>query len=500
MAERTKRPNIIYFLVDNLGLGELGCYGGGILRGTETTCLDRFAAEGIKLLNFAPEAQCTPSRSALMTGRYAIRSGTHTVQVAGSGCGIVAWERTIGDILSEAGYATCIVGKWHIGAEDGRWPTDHGFDEWYGIPHSYDECLWADDPWYDPNRDPVSYVLKGHRGGGVHPVKQLTKEVRRNIDREYMSRARAFLLRNVISCRPFFLYFCHSMMHYPTLPREEFKGMTGNGDWADCLLEMDSDFGALLNYIKALGVADNTIVVFSGDNGPEQMGPWRGTAGFFEGSYFTGMEGSLRTPCIIRFPGKVPPGLTSNEIVHITDMFSTLIRWAGCDIPNDRIIDGIDQREFLEGRKKQSRRVGFPFWTGPVLHGIKWRNFKMKLVLQQYLDSPALSLPTPHIVNLLVDPKERESYDYPYIHTWVAAHIRNILRDFQESVKKEPLIPECAPLDYVPYPPTGSEFLERIEIEREVAPASPVLSRIRMRREDSPSEKARFPHLSDVEP
>ena len=142
-------PNIVYFLVDNLGFGELGCYGGGILRGADTKRIDAFAREGTKLLNFAPEAQCTPSRSALMTGHYAIRSGNHTVALAGSEGGLVAWERTIADVLSAKGYATASVGKWHIGNSKGRWPTDHGFDEWFGIPHTWDECLWPEDPWYD---------------------------------------------------------------------------------------------------------------------------------------------------------------------------------------------------------------------------------------------------------------------------------------------------------------------------------------------------------------
>jgi arylsulfatase A-like enzyme len=168
---------------------------------------------------------------------------------------------------------------------------------------------------------------------------------------------------------------------------------------------------------------------------------------FLEGSYFTSMEGSLRTSCLIRYPGRVPAKMESNEIVHITDMFSTLIRWAGCDIPTDRIIDGIDQRDFFEGGQKQSKREGFPFWVGPTLHGVKWRNFKMKLMLQKYLDSPALSLPTPHIINLLVDPKERESYDYPYIHTWVMTHFGKILTDFQNSVNKEPHIHQGIPAE-----------------------------------------------------
>jgi len=119
------KPNIVYFQVDNLGYGELGCYGGGILRGADTRRIDQFAREGFQLLNFAPEAQCTPSRSALLTGRHAIRSGNHTVASAGSG--LVAWERTFGDIFSEAGYATMCLGKWHVGDGDGRWPNDHGF-------------------------------------------------------------------------------------------------------------------------------------------------------------------------------------------------------------------------------------------------------------------------------------------------------------------------------------------------------------------------------------
>jgi arylsulfatase A-like enzyme len=128
-AAQSKEPNVVYFLVDNLGMGELSSYIGGRLRGVSTTRIDAFAQEGTMPLNFAPEAQCAPSRSALMTGRYAIRSGNQTVALAGSHGGLVPWERTLGDIFSDAGYATSIVGKWHIGDSDGRWPTDHGLDD-----------------------------------------------------------------------------------------------------------------------------------------------------------------------------------------------------------------------------------------------------------------------------------------------------------------------------------------------------------------------------------
>ena len=444
------KPNVIYFLVDNLGMGELSCYSGGPLRGTYTPRIDAFSREGMRLLNFAPETQCTPCRSALMTGRHSIRSGNQTVALAGSHGGLVAWERTMGDIFSDAGYATAIVGKWHIGDSRGRWPTDHGFDEWCGIPRSYDECLWPADPWYDPRRDPVTHVLEGRKGHAVQELEQLTEEVRRDIDVEYMERAKAFLERSTRVGKPFFLYFNHSMMHAPTTARAEFKGKSGHGEWADALLELDTDFGELLDCLTALGVAENTIVVFSGDNGPEEMEPWRGDSGPWDGSYFTGMEGSLRTPAIVRYPGQVPAGRVSNEIVHITDMFTTIVCWAGLEVPNDRVIDGVDQRAFFEGHQENSNRDGFLYWMGDTLYGVKWRNFKMVMVLQKTLADPALRLATPHLVNLDVDPKERKPYNFPHIHTWVLEHTAKLLREYAASVAREGLIPVGAPLDFVP--------------------------------------------------
>lgn len=446
----TKKPNVVYYLVDNLGIGELSCYSGGPLRGAYTPRIDAFAGEGMRLLNFAPETQCTPTRSALMTGRYSIRSGNQMVPFAGSHGGLVAWERTMADIFSDAGYATSIVGKWHIGDSEGRWPTDHGFDEWYGIPRSYDECLWPCDPWYDPKRDLVVHVLESRKGQLVGELEQLTEEVRRDIDIEYMRRAKTFLKRSADAGQPFFLYFNHSMMHLPTIPRTEFKGKTGHGDFADALLQLDSDFGELLDYLDELGVADETIIVFSGDNGPEEMEPWRGSGGPWNGSYFTGMEGSLRTPAIVRYPGHVPAGKVSNDIVHITDMFTTLVRWAGLDAPKDRVIDGMDQREFFEGTKSNSSRDGFLYWMGDTLYGVKWRNFKMVLVLQKTLADPAQHLTTPHLVNLDTDPQERKPYDFPYIHTWVFEHTGRLLREYSESLLREPLIPASAALNYVP--------------------------------------------------
>jgi len=449
------KPNLVYFQIDNLGQGELGCFDGGLRRGAVTQRIDRFAAEGLKLWHFITEAQCTPSRSALMTGRHPIRSGTHTVALPGEEGGLVAWERTLGDILSEAGYATCCMGKWHIGAEDRRWPTDHGFDEWYGIPRSYDEALWTQDPRYDPKRDPVSYTLEGTKASGVRARKdeQLTVELRLNIDLEYERRAFDFLRRSVQAGEPFFLYYNHSMMHLPTIPREPYKGKSGYGDWADCLLELDGDFGRMLDLLNELGVADNTIVVFAGDNGPEEMVLYRGVSGLYDGSYFTSSEGGLRSPCLIRWPGRIPSGRESNEMVHISDMFTTLLSLVGCTIPNDREIDGKNQSAFFKGETDTSAREGVIIWVGDHMHGVKWKDYKMMFAQSRYFFDPVPPLGFVKIIDLVTDPKEREPVpNHQYLSTWVIAHCGRLLKEFQESVKREPPIPAGAPVDYVPRP------------------------------------------------
>ncbi len=386
-------------------------------------------------------------------------------------------------------------------------PTDHGFDHWYGIIASYAESTWASDPYYrgkvttrdevcapddffgsdnDPagevdlqfcpqgrvvetasdSRDPVTFVTYSARDEKLdkQQVKfccQLTEDIRRDIDRRYLDATKSFITDSKAEGKPFFLYFNHSMMHMPNLPRLRFKGQTGHGDWADSLRELDSDFQELIDHLEAAGLKDDTIIVFSGDNGPEEYEYWRGAGGYWDGSYFTGMEASLRTPAIIRYPGVVKQGV-SNEIVHITDMFTTLIRWAGLEVPQGRVIDGVDQRDFFAGdhsnsnSNSHSNRDGFPYWLGDDMYGIKWQNFKLVNYLQRGLSKPALFLPTPNIINLDRDPKEHRAFDLPYLHTWITRHAAAIQSDYQESVLCEPNVPPARTghspdrLDYVP--------------------------------------------------
>ncbi|MDR7189541.1 arylsulfatase [Microbacterium sp. BE35] len=452
------KPNILFFHVDNLGFGELSCYAGGSFRGATTERIDLFAGEGFRLTNYAPESQCTPTRSALLTGRYSVRSGTHSVPLgAPDGWGLVAWERTLGDVLTDAGYACAAYGKWHVGEGPGRWPTDHGFREWAGPPRTYDEALWPDDPWYQPGRDPVSRMVTINQGDtDVTEGKQLTLDVRRDVDLDFLERAEAFIRAQVDADNPFFVYFNHSLMHMPVIPREEFRGRSGNGEWADALLQLDADFGRLLDLIDSLGATDDTIVVFAGDNGPEEVLSWRGTSGYWQGSYFAGGEGNHRTPCIVRWPDRIAPGTTSNEIMHVTDWFPTLLTAAGTDTPQDRVIDGVDQLPWLTGNAEESARDGFPYWMGAELYGVKWRDFKLVLKSQKYSTDPVGTLASPHLINLVTDPQEREAFNVRYLHSWVATHMNRILGAFHASVQREPLIPAGAPLNHTPHMISGS--------------------------------------------
>ena len=179
-AQTAQKPNLLFMLVDNLGYGELGAYGGGATRGAPTPRLDKLASEGLRLTNMNMEAQCTPSRSSILTGRYAIRSGTHSGPFGGVADGLTQWEVTMAESLSAAGYATALYGKWHLGSQNGRLPNDQGFDEWYGIPRTTDEALWPTSPGYSPTLMPPEQIMEGRKGEKSRDVKVYDLEQRRS--------------------------------------------------------------------------------------------------------------------------------------------------------------------------------------------------------------------------------------------------------------------------------------------------------------------------------
>src|SRR5258708_5113525 len=352
-AQAALKPNILFMLVDNLGYGELGVYGGGATRGAPTPRIDRLAGEGLRLTNMNMEAQCTPSRSAILTGRYAIRSGTHSVPFGGVADGLTQWEVTMAESLSSAGYATALYGKWHLGSHNGRLPNDQGFDEWYGIPRTTDEGLGPGSPGYSPNIMPPEQITEGRKGESSRDVKVYDLEQRRLIDAEITRRSIAFMERQVQAKKPFFAYATLTQPHLPTLPNPAFAGRTGNGDWADMLAEMDHNAGEMLDAVDRLGIRDNTIVIFASDNAPEVIKPLDGWAGPWRGQYFTAWEGGIRVPLLIRLPGKGPAGRGSDEIVHAGGLFPTFARIAGADVPKGRPIDCVDQGNILTGETQK---------------------------------------------------------------------------------------------------------------------------------------------------
>ncbi len=447
-----QKPNIVFMLMDNLGWGEIGSYGGGILRGAPTPRIDSLAEEGMRLLNFNVESQCVPSRSALMTGRHPIRSGTTNV-VWGMLYGMTQWERTMPELLSDAGYATAMFGKWHLGDTPGRFPTDQGFDEWYGIANTSDESLYEDGFQYDPAQVPLPQIMESVNGKEPTAIKTYNLAARREIDAELARRTIDFMERKVkANKKPFFAYVPFTQVHMPTLPHPDFVGKTGNGNFADVLAEMDYRVGQILDAIDRLKIRDNTIVIFASENGPDVMFPNNGTAGLWRGSMNTALEGSLRAPFLIRWQERIKAGQVNNEIVHIADLLPTLARVAGASMPTDRIIDGIDQLDLLTGITDKSAREGFPVYNGATLFGYKWGNWKLHLLEQENMESPIVRPGMPRLYHLLRDPSER----YDLIHyggvdgVWVMPALMKRIAAHQKTLVKEPPIQLGTPDPYKP--------------------------------------------------
>ncbi len=453
-----EKPNIVLVFMDNFGWGEPGFNGGGIIRGAATPELDKLADEGLRLTNFNVEVQCTPSRSSIMTGRYAIRSGNGTVPLGEGVYGLVQWEVTMAEMLSDAGYVTGMFGKWHLGRTPGRFPTDQGFDEWYGIPNSTDESVYASLQGFAESGLPETYVMEGKKGEEQKKVRPYRLDYRPLIDRDLTDRAIDFMTRRAKDDAPFFVYLPYTATHFPTMPHPDFKNKSGKGIWGDTLMQIDSYIGELLDTIDSLGIAENTIFIFTADNGPEALsegetsltvenavhgssGPWRSTL-------FTGYEGALRVPFVIRWPGKIEAGRANDHIVHEMDLFPTLAKIAGGAVPTDRVIDGIDMSEFLLGQTEKSGRDGFVVYMGNDIFAVKWGDWKLHFKEQTGWDGVLREYTMPRVYNLINDPLERDNVLFP--HTWVLKAGLPQLEEHAASLKEYPPIPTGALDPYTP--------------------------------------------------
>lgn len=378
-GERGERPNFILLLADNLGYGDIGCFGSTLHR---TPHLDRMAREGVRLTSFyASSGVCTPSRASLMTGCYPRRVNLHVDSRGGAVLrpvepkGLHPDEVTIAEVLKGQGYATALIGKWHLGDQPEFLPTRQGFDSYFGIPYS-------DDMTADKRPD-----------GSWPPLPLLRDETvieapvdRNQLTQRYTEEAIRFLTEN--RDRPFFLYLAHAMPGSTPHPfaSAKFRGRSANGAWGDSVEELDWSTGEILAALKRLGLEERTLVIFTSDNGAPRRDPPQGSNRPLGGWGYTTAEGGIRVPAIVRWPGKIPAGLTRDELTTTMDLFPTFARLAGASLPQDRILDGRDIWPILSGQPgARSPHAAFYYYHGEQLQAVRAGPWKLYLPLEHQL-------------------------------------------------------------------------------------------------------------------
>jgi len=359
------RPNIVVIFADDLGYGDLGCFGSGL---RNTPNLDRIASQGIKFTDFhVAQPVCGASRAALLTGCYPNRIGMLGAPGSKSTTGIADSETTLGELVKQKDYATAIFGKWHLGHQPQFLPPRHGFDRYLGLPYSND--MWPFHP-TDKSYPPLP-LIEGERTIQRNPDQ-------RQLTRRYTEAALDFIRQN--RDRPFFLYLAHSMPHVPLFVSKGFEGKSGAGLYADVVMEIDWSVGEILRTIQRLGLDDNTLVVFTSDNGPWlSYGDHAGSAGGLREGKGTTWEGGHRVPCVMRWPGRIPAGVTCAEPVMTIDLFPTIAGLTGAEPPSHKI-DGLDIWPLISGQPgSRSPHEALYFFWGLALEAVRCRNWKLHL-------------------------------------------------------------------------------------------------------------------------
>jgi arylsulfatase A-like enzyme len=399
-------PNVVLVFVDDLGYGDLGSFGHPTIR---TPRLDRMAAEGIKLTSFyAAASVCTPSRAALLTGRYPIRFGLSGNFGPDSPGGLPSEERTLAEALKARGYRTAAFGKWHLGSVPGFFPTEHGFDEFFGLPYSNDMIP----PWVRTER-PL-HLYRNATPTHEQPVEQ------RTLTKRYTEAAVRFIRASGED--PFFVYLPHSMPHLPISASEAFAGKSQGGRYGDVIEELDWSVGRLLDVLDEEGLDERTLVIFTSDNGPWRNMPPRmyesepverwdaGTTGALRGAKGTTYEGGLRVPGILRWPGRIPPGQVNAKMATTMDLHATILELAAAP-PPDRPLDGRNIWPLLtEGAP--SPHEHFFYFMGSRLEAVRDATWKLRIASiaddwrSQELNTGDEPVET-QLFNLRSDPYER---------------------------------------------------------------------------------------------
>ena len=406
-GQAESRPNFIVIFTDDQGYGDLGCFGSANI---ETPNIDRMAAEGIRFTSFYVAPFCGPSRAALMTGCYPPRLSLAFNHGPEARTGIHPGEITVAEILQGQGYATMIIGKWHLGDHPKFLPTRHGFDKYFGLPYSND--MWPYHPKMPPTKNEHPRMIAARKraemtgyagqgsyyppgGGFPQPLPLMSGEeiLELNPDQTklttlYTEKALEFITQN--KDRPFFLYMPHAMPHVPLFVSDKFAGKSERGLYGDVIEEIDWSVGEVLGKLKELRIDEKTLVIYTSDNGPWlQYGIDGGSAGPLRDGKGTLYEGGVRVPAIMRWPGHIPPGRRTSEVAAGMDLLPTLARLAGTEPPTDRVIDGRDLWPLMSGRPgANSPHEAFYYYGGSKpgtanLRAIRAGGWKLHLTVRE---------------------------------------------------------------------------------------------------------------------
>ena len=453
-----EKPNVVLMLADNLGFGDLSVYNGGTRGGMKTPNIDKLANEGMRFTQFMVEPGCTPSRAGLMTGQYSIRSGMSLVLVAGGKGGLQPDDVTLGKVFKSAGYNTTYMGKWHLGPAAQSQPQNQGFDQWlYGFKGTTDSVLYSESLTTagmpeEFKKKAATYIVEAKKpGGAAKQVRIYDREYRKQIDSDIADAAVEYIKTSSKKKNPFFLMVGWTRPHFPNDPSDEFKGSSGSGRYGDSVVELDARTGQVLKAIDEAGIKDNTIVLWLSDNGatmtatvPEEVGG--GDNGPFRGELGDAYEGSIRTAGMIRWPGKIKPSV-SDEMISVHDFLPTLARFAGAKLSKNVPYDGVDQGDWLLGKKQKSNREHLLTFIGDRIVSVRWRNFRVypmeihgsttNPAMGGYLGTTRETAGFPRIYNIYSDPKEQTDVAVSG-SAWVLGMYAKLIGEYKATLKKYP--------------------------------------------------------------
>lgn len=356
-------PNIILINCDDLGYGDLGCYGSSV---NNTPALDRLASEGMRFTDFSMASSiCTPSRAGMLTGCYPQRLSMNRVLFPGDAEGLHPQEETIAAMLKRAGYATALVGKWHLGDQPEFLPCRFGFDHYYGLPYSNDMGRQTGDV---PEKAPLPLMLDDE------VIEEQPDQA--GLTERYVEESVRFLRDRAAAGQPFFLYFAHVHVHLPIYTPERFMQESKNGRYGAAVAQIDWAWDRLDYELKRLGIAEDTIVLFTSDNG-SRAGGEGGSNGPFRGAKFTTWEGGFRLPLLARWPGHIPAGSTCEGMAASMDLLPTIARWAGVKPQTERPMDGVDLGDMIAGSASASPREVFAYFSRGNLCAIRKGRWKL---------------------------------------------------------------------------------------------------------------------------